>query len=268
MLPQRLPGKMGLLQWRFSALEAVVKSDGRSQLVRIAGQMFGHGIGQALTTAVSPGRSYQISAILLNLVTLGWALGFSVPAWADAHDSLDCPQYRQAPLFGRVSIEDRLPRAVSNGLRSAFGSFDTTGTRSGRASLGLDDLRIARPLEDQVAPAVLNGNASQAAFAGRAGQGSLDALGQQFGLSARAGCHDVWANLSAPYVWMQSRDGGYYDASGHIKSLVPGDQLPLYGGKFGDGSPVPCRVLVNGAHHVYFEPGLTSPYFWRGDLGP
>lgn len=57
------------------------------------------------------------------------------------------------------------------------------------------------------------------------------------------------------YIWGLSRDGGYYDASGQIKVVVPGDQLYKYGGTFMDGSKVPTTpVVTNFAKHAYRYP--------------
>ena len=55
------------------------------------------------------------------------------------------------------------------------------------------------------------------------------------------------------YIWQQSVDGGYYDATGQIKILVMGDQLFRYGGKLSDGTAVPTTpVVCNFKGHVYF----------------
>ncbi len=57
---------------------------------------------------------------------------------------------------------------------------------------------------------------------------------------------------SATFIWGQSADGGYFDASGQHKSNVMGDELYKYGGKFLDGSPVPTTpVVCNFKGHVY-----------------
>ncbi len=39
-------------------------------------------------------------------------------------------------------------------------------------------------------------------------------------------------------VWQQSRDGGFYDATGVIKGTVSGRDLPLYGGRMDGGQQV------------------------------
>ena len=73
----------------------------------------------------------------------------------------------------------------------------------------------------------------------------------------------VKSTAFVPYIWCQSRDGGYYDASGTIKGVVPGARLKLYGGRFNDGSPIPTgNVAVNESGHVFWQPGLTHPYFF------
>ncbi|MBY0358701.1 MAG: hypothetical protein K2W82_11915 [Candidatus Obscuribacterales bacterium] len=57
------------------------------------------------------------------------------------------------------------------------------------------------------------------------------------------------------YIWGLSRDGGYYDATGQIKIVVPGDQLYKYGGTFMDGTAVPVTpVVTNFANHAYRFP--------------
>lgn len=57
------------------------------------------------------------------------------------------------------------------------------------------------------------------------------------------------------YIWGLSRDGGYYDASGQIKTVIPGDQLYKYGGTFMDGQSVPTSpVVTNFAGHAYRFP--------------
>lgn len=62
---------------------------------------------------------------------------------------------------------------------------------------------------------------------------------------------------NAPYVWCQSVHGGYYDASGTCKEVIPGFRLKEFGGKFVDGTPVPRNnVQMNEAGHVW----------WRNDL--
>lgn len=59
----------------------------------------------------------------------------------------------------------------------------------------------------------------------------------------------------AKYIWQLSRDGGYYDATGQISVVVPGDQLYKYGGTFQDGKPVPTTpVVTNFANHAYRFP--------------
>lgn len=57
------------------------------------------------------------------------------------------------------------------------------------------------------------------------------------------------------YIWGLSRDGGYYDATGQVKIVVPGDQLYKYGGTFMDGTSVPTTpVVTNFANHAYRFP--------------
>ncbi len=54
------------------------------------------------------------------------------------------------------------------------------------------------------------------------------------------------------YIWEQSANGGYYDATGQFRGLVMGDQLYRYGGKFPDGTAVPTTpVVCNFQGHVY-----------------
>ena len=54
------------------------------------------------------------------------------------------------------------------------------------------------------------------------------------------------------YIWGQSAMGGYYDGTGQIKVVVPGDELYKYGGKFMDGVEVPdYPVTVNFRQHTY-----------------
>lgn len=54
------------------------------------------------------------------------------------------------------------------------------------------------------------------------------------------------------YVWSQSGAGGYYDATGQTKEVVPGDQLYKWGGKLQDGAVIPpYPVVCNFAKHVY-----------------
>jgi len=89
---------------------------------------------------------------------------------------------------------------------------------------------------------------------------------QAFNLQAQQAVHHP---PFAPYIWTQSRDGGYYDASGFIKGTVPGDQLRLYGGRFSDGTPVPMtNVGTNGSGHVWWQSGLTHPYFFNRNQSP
>lgn len=61
------------------------------------------------------------------------------------------------------------------------------------------------------------------------------------------------------HLWHQSRDGGYYDATGAIGFLVPGDELYKYGGVFEDGLPVPTTpVAMNFAKHCYRFPFVVK----------
>lgn len=54
------------------------------------------------------------------------------------------------------------------------------------------------------------------------------------------------------HTWMQSKDGGYFDGTGAIQGVIPGDQLYKYGGKLQDGTPIPpYPVVTNFAKHVY-----------------
>lgn len=54
------------------------------------------------------------------------------------------------------------------------------------------------------------------------------------------------------HVWGQSAMGGYYDATGQIKTVVPGDELYKYGGTFQDGVAVPdYPVTCNFKGHTY-----------------
>ena len=72
------------------------------------------------------------------------------------------------------------------------------------------------------------------------------------------------ANPSAPYVWTQSKDGGYYDASGHYKGTVWGDRLRYYGGHFANGDPVMnADVKINSMGQIWYQPGLSKGYFWN-----
>lgn len=74
----------------------------------------------------------------------------------------------------------------------------------------------------------------------------------------------------APYIWTQSKDGGYYDASGFYKGpTVPGNQLRNYGGRFSDGTPVPMTdVGTNSSGHVWWQNGLKQPYFFTQRQSP
>lgn len=63
------------------------------------------------------------------------------------------------------------------------------------------------------------------------------------------------APKKSSYVWNLSNMGGYYECTGQIKVVVPGDQLYKYGGKFIDGTDVPTTpVTTNFAGHVYRFP--------------
>lgn len=68
---------------------------------------------------------------------------------------------------------------------------------------------------------------------------------------------------NAPYIWCQSVNGGYYDATNTYKGVVPGYRLRELGGKFVDGTPVPRgNVKMNEAGHVWWQKEL-SPSFVR-----
>lgn len=61
------------------------------------------------------------------------------------------------------------------------------------------------------------------------------------------------------HIWHQSRQGGYYDATGQISVLVPGDELYKYGGVFEDGLAVPTMpVAMNFAKHCYRFPFIPK----------
>ncbi len=53
--------------------------------------------------------------------------------------------------------------------------------------------------------------------------------------------------------WMISKDGGYFDGTGQIKFLVPGNELYKYGGTLQDGRPVPNtpNVQMNASGHIF-----------------
>jgi hypothetical protein len=72
------------------------------------------------------------------------------------------------------------------------------------------------------------------------------------------------ARGSAPYVWSQSMQGGYHDASGNISQNVNANKLYLYGGKFSDGTPVPPTPIPNqnAFGHAYKQGSLSSGIFW------
>ncbi len=68
---------------------------------------------------------------------------------------------------------------------------------------------------------------------------------------------------NAPFLWAQSTNGGYYDATNTYKGVVPGYRLKELGGKFVDGTPVPRgNVKMNEAGHVWWQNEL-SPSFKR-----
>lgn len=68
----------------------------------------------------------------------------------------------------------------------------------------------------------------------------------------------------APYIWYQSAQGGYYDASGTTKELVWADKLYKYGGKFEDGTRVPERPIrdFNAMGHAWRGNALNTSHFW------
>lgn len=63
------------------------------------------------------------------------------------------------------------------------------------------------------------------------------------------------------HIWHQSLAGGYYDATGAIPGVIPGDELYKYGGVFQDGLPVPTTpVAMNFAKHCYRFPFVPKPF--------
>ncbi|MBX9694259.1 MAG: hypothetical protein K2Z81_17880, partial [Cyanobacteria bacterium] len=58
--------------------------------------------------------------------------------------------------------------------------------------------------------------------------------------------------MTKPPNWMISKDGGYFDGTGQIKVLVPGNELYKYGGTLQDGRPVPNspNVQMNSTGHI------------------
>lgn len=69
----------------------------------------------------------------------------------------------------------------------------------------------------------------------------------------------------APYVWVQSAMGGYYDSSRTTPDVVRADRLHQYGGKFEDGTPVPREPIkdFNAAGHAYRAQKLDTSHFWN-----
>lgn len=116
-------------------------------------------------------------------------------------------------------------------------------------------------------PGVFKGNAAQSDSGFHAQSPMLDRLfkananANQPGLMGRA--QQAPDPDNAPYVWCQSVNGGYYDATGTYKTVVPGYRLRELGGRFNDGTPVPRgAVKMNEAGHVWWQNDL-SPSFKR-----
>lgn len=66
---------------------------------------------------------------------------------------------------------------------------------------------------------------------------------------------------NAPFIWAQSTQGGYYDATNTFKGVVPGYRLKELGGKFVDGTPVPRgNVKMNQAGHVWWQNDLSRNF--------
>ncbi len=65
-------------------------------------------------------------------------------------------------------------------------------------------------------------------------------------------------------VWQQSRDGGYYDATGVIRGTVSAQDLPLYGGRMDGGQQV-----ISGTKYRDMDGQLLDPqqyWYYRSTL--
>ncbi len=131
-------------------------------------------------------------------------------------------------------------------------------------SLNNDEAAKLRAIFAQQAegnPANLRGNAVQEDGNLRGQTPMLDRVfkGQNSQSFFRAKAQQQQGPDSAPYIWCQSVNGGYYDCTNTYKGVVPGYRLKELGGKFVDGTPVPRgNVKMNEAGHVW----------WQNDLSP
>lgn len=146
-------------------------------------------------------------------------------------------------------------KQFSNSFASPIPSKPLSG------SVSLEQFRINRQ-----APQVGQPLGSQTGLNGM--QPSLDSFQQNPTLptmsgqvSSQSGLVDLskdFAIKKAPYIWGLSRDGGYYDATGQIKTVIKGEDIYKYGGTFIDGTAVPSApVITNFAKHAY-----RNPYYY------
>lgn len=198
------------------------------------------------------GHGFLLADVLPRLILpllLLLSCAARVPAWAQE------TVIRRKPLSGQISVTERAnPLRLS---RSELMGADPAGKS------GSEPLPGAASFNNEGTPRRAEWPARFARQAAKmdqrvpyAGQGAEN----QFDLGAYAA-----ARREPPYIWAQSRDGGYYDASGTYKDgVVPGDKLRFFGGKFTDGTPVPMDgVTTNASGHVFWQNGLTHPYFWH-----
>ena len=86
-------------------------------------------------------------------------------------------------------------------------------------------------------------------------------LGGQANQSQLRGMAQDQGSDNAPFIWAQSTQGGYYDATNTFKGVVPGYRLKELGGKFVDGTPVPRgNVKMNQAGHVWWQNDLSRNF--------
>jgi hypothetical protein len=155
---------------------------------------------------------------------------------------------RKDPLQARASVDHDLG-ALNNDeaakLRAVFAQqaeggrpqmYRGNAAQSGQPAQEDSNFRGRTPMLDRI-------------LGGQANQNQLRGMAQDQGSD------------NAPFIWAQSTQGGYYDATNTFKGVVPGYRLKELGGKFVDGTPVPRgNVKMNQAGHVWWQNDLSRNF--------
>lgn len=155
------------------------------------------------------------------------------------------------PLFGQVSTQSTIPYSPGSSQPASLGQSDTSLLRN---TFGAQATQVQAPNSQSKG---LTGAIDTVDTLLKPMTGAYDnRILKPTVLNTRVNKDD------APYVWVQSVEGGYIDQTGHCKQVVRGDFLKDWGGKFSDGTPVPKGpVKINAAGHVYRSERTDTDHF-------